>query len=358
MWVSLIVICAAPAAAFLFAWSGVYNIAASAGHLALVSKFLQFGMQNSVETHAIGTEVPQLDPALAERGMLYFQSGCAPCHGAPGLSRNPVALGMLPSPPDLTRASNDWSDAQLFWIVKHGIKYTGMPAWAAPSRDDEVWALVAFLRRLPQIPADEYKAATRPRDSEHEAARTIANEGLIVGPFACAGCHGPRGEGSALGGVPRLAGQKTAYLEMALEDFAAAIRPSGMMEPPAVNLDRQQRSELARYYSSISLDKAMTKISEAESELRQRGASLAEQGAPSRGIPACQACHGKDGQARENIPQYPALAGQHADYLGNQLRLFRAGKRGGRLAEVMSATARSLSDEDIQAVAMYYSALR
>lgn len=358
LWGALIVICAAPAAAFLFAWSGVYNIAASSGHLALVSRFLQFGMQNSVETYAIGTEVPQLGPALAERGMLYFQSGCAPCHGAPGLSRNPVALAMLPPPPDLTRASNDWSDAQLFRIVKHGIKYTGMPAWSAPSRDDEVWALVAFLRRMPKIAAGEYKAATGLRDSENDAARMIANEGLIVGPFACAGCHGSRGEGSALGGVPRLAGQKAAYLEMALEDFASATRPSGMMEPPTVNLDRQQRSELAQYYSSISIDEATNKVSEADSELRQRGAILAEQGAPSRGIPACQACHGKDGHARENVPLYPALAGQHADYLGNQLRLFRAGRRGGRLAEVMSATARGMNDEDIEAVAMYYSALR
>jgi hypothetical protein len=110
-WGAVIVICAVPAAAVLFAWSGVYNIAASSGHLALVSRFLQFGMQNSVETYSIGTDVPRLGLALAERGMLYFQSGCAPCHGAPGLSRNPVASAMLPAPPDLARASNEWSDA-------------------------------------------------------------------------------------------------------------------------------------------------------------------------------------------------------------------------------------------------------
>lgn len=359
LWGALISICAAVAAAFLFAWSGVYNIAASSGHLAVVGKFLQFGMQNSVETYAAGIEVPSLGPAHVEQGMLYFHSGCAPCHGAPGLSRNRVALGMLPQPPDLTRASNDWSGAQLFWIVKHGIKYTGMPAWAAPSRDDEVWALVAFLRRMPQIPAGEYRAATRLRDGESQGARTIANEGLIVGPFACGGCHGARGEGSSLGGVPRLAGQKTAYLEMALEDFAAGTRSSGMMEPPVANLDRQQRGELARYYSSINLDEvAEHNIGERIDEPRQLGAILAERGAPSRGIPACQACHGRDGRASDNTPQYPALAGQHTIYLTNQLRLFRAGKRGGRLAEVMSAAARGLTDEDIEGVAMYYNALR
>ena len=70
----------------------------------------------------------------------------------------------------------------------------------------------------------------------------------------------------------------------------------------------------------------------------------------------CAACHGADGNSP--IPANPSLAGQHAEYLANQLRLFRAGKRGGRLAEVMSATARGLTDEDIEAVAMYYSALR
>jgi cytochrome c553 len=360
LWGTLVVICAVPAAAFLFAWSGLYNVAASSGHLAFVSWFLQFAMQNSVETYSIGVKkAPPLGAALAERGMLYFHSGCAPCHGAPGLSRNPVALAMLPPPPDLTGASRDWSDAQLFRIVKQGIKYTGMPAWPAPSRDDEVWALVAFIKRMPQISTAEYKAATRLRDSGDDTARMIADQGLIVGPFACAGCHGTRGEGSALGEVPRLAGQKPAYLEMALEDFAAKTRPSGMMEPPTVNLDRQERSRLAQYYSSISLDEVMDgETSESAGELRQRGAVLAEKGAPSRGIPACQACHGKDGRARESVPEYPALAGQHADYLANQLRLFRAGSRGGRLAEVMSATARNLTDDDIEAVALFYSTLR
>lgn len=71
-----------------------------------------------------------------------------------------------------------------------------MPAWPAPSRDDEVWALVAFLRRMPEIPAEVYKAVTRLRDSEHDVGRMIAKEGLIVGPFVCSGCHGPPAKGA------------------------------------------------------------------------------------------------------------------------------------------------------------------
>ncbi|MDQ8732168.1 c-type cytochrome [Bradyrhizobium sp. LHD-71] len=358
LWAVLIVLCAAPPAAFLFAWSGLYNVAASNGHLPIVSWLLKFGMENSIETYSTGVDPPPLtDAALVERGILYFQSGCAPCHGAPGLSRSPVALQMLPPPPELTDAVHHWSTAELFRIVKHGIKYTGMPAWPAPGRDDEVWALVAFLTRMPQIPPAEYKTATRRHDSGGDAARAIAHEGLIVGPFACASCHGATGQGSPLGSVPRLAGQKAAYLEMALEDFATTARPSGMMAPPAVNLDQQQRSDLARYYSSLKPEKA-DEPGEGSGELQRRGAILVEQGDPSRGIPACQACHGKDGLARDNVPQYPALAGQHLDYLANQLRLFRANKRGGRLAEVMSATVRNLTDDDIEAVASYYSRLK
>lgn len=360
LWGAVFVLCAAPPAAFLFAWSGLYNVAASSGHLAVVRWFLQFGLQNSVETYSTGIKVPSLqDPALAERGMLYFQSGCAPCHGAPGLPRSPVAVQMLPPPPELTNAAQDWTEAQLFRIVKHGIKYTGMPAWQAPTRDDEVWALVAFLRDMRHISPGEYLAATRSTRSGAGEVRAISDEGLIIGPFACAGCHGARGEGSPLGGVPRIAGQKAAYLEMALEDFAAGARASGMMQPPVLNLDQQQRSGLARYYASISLDLPLNGESARAAEaLLQRGATLAEQGVLSRGIPACSACHGKDGRASENIAQYPALAGQHAGYLANQLRLFRAGNRGGRLAELMSAASRNLSDEDIRAVALYYSRLK
>src|SRR5687767_4296460 len=87
---------------FLLAWSGLYSIAASRGHWAVVERFLTFGMRNSVETHAIGIEVPPLDSAdLSTLGAAHFHSGCAYCHGAPGVPISPIARGMLPPPPDL-----------------------------------------------------------------------------------------------------------------------------------------------------------------------------------------------------------------------------------------------------------------
>ena len=63
---------------------------------------------------------------------------------------------MLPSPPDLTTSMRPWKDEELFWIVQHGIKYTGMPGWVALEREDEIWAVVAFLKQIPTIDAESY----------------------------------------------------------------------------------------------------------------------------------------------------------------------------------------------------------
>ena len=168
----------------LFAWSGLYSVAASRGHWPFVHWFLEFGMRKSVETHASGIETPPLsDRALLERGVGHFQGGCAPCHGAPGFPPSPVAQQTLPSPPDLSKAAPQWKPHQLFWIVKHGLKYTGMPAWPAPARDDEVWALVAFLVRLPGIGPDEYRRLALIDD----ASATNAAQRTSVAGFGASG---------------------------------------------------------------------------------------------------------------------------------------------------------------------------
>ena len=135
---------------FLFVWSGIYTVAASRGHWAVTEWLLTFVMRNSVKTHALGIEVPPLDNAdLVTLGAAHFHSGCAYCHGAPGTPISPIARAMLPPPPDLATNMRPWRDRELFWIINNGIKYTGMPAWSVQQRDDEVWALAAFLRRLP-----------------------------------------------------------------------------------------------------------------------------------------------------------------------------------------------------------------
>src|SRR3546814_8434054 len=141
---------------FLYAWAGLYNVGASSGHWPVTRWFLHFALTNSIETHAIGIEPPPLDkPSLFHKGLRHYDGACAPCHGTPEKPRNPVAGHMLPLPPYLPATLGAWDAAELFWIVKNGLKSTGMPTWIARDRTEEVWAVVAFLRRLPGLGAEE-----------------------------------------------------------------------------------------------------------------------------------------------------------------------------------------------------------
>src|SRR5690606_18963023 len=121
-------------------------------------QFLQFALERSVATHSwFSPAPPALDnPNLVNLGAGHFVRGCAFCHGAPGESRNWAAQHMQPQPPDLSLSAQTWSDTELFWIVKHVFKYTGRPSWQVQTRDDVVWAVVAFLRKLPGMEPAAY----------------------------------------------------------------------------------------------------------------------------------------------------------------------------------------------------------
>src|SRR3546814_3659258 len=96
--------------------------------------------------------------SMVQKGGRYFQKGCQTCHGAPGVARSEIGQGLRPSPPDLSEHARNWSPAELFWIVKNGLKMTGMPAWRPTHSDEDLWAIVAFLMKLPQLSAEEYRA--------------------------------------------------------------------------------------------------------------------------------------------------------------------------------------------------------
>ena len=235
----------------LFAWSGLLNVGASTGHWAITDWFLHYAMRKSVETHAGGIAAPPLDdPALVHRGAGHYASGCAPCHGAPGQPRSAIALAMTPPPPFLPEKIPEWQPNELFWIVRHGVKFTGMPAWAALARTDEVWAMTAFLLQLPDMQPDAYRALALGELAENYDAGL---EGL-ADPFEpvlaeCARCHGRDGEGRGVGAFPILAGQSEAYLFASLQAYARGQRHSGIMQPAAVPLDDAQMRRLARHYA-------------------------------------------------------------------------------------------------------------
>jgi mono/diheme cytochrome c family protein len=141
-----------------FVYSGMYNVAASAGHYAPVRWLLDTTMHRSVATRAADVKVPPLDdPRLAARGAHAYDEMCVICHLKPGQSTTPLHQGLTPKPPKFAEKGSHMSAAENFWIIKHGIKMTGMPAWGETHSDEEIWALVAFVERLRQLSPDEYR---------------------------------------------------------------------------------------------------------------------------------------------------------------------------------------------------------
>jgi len=346
------------AGGFLFAWSGLYSVAATRGHWPGFGLILEFGMRSSVRTHAIGIAVPKLDdPALAELGAAHFQGGCAPCHGAPGAPPSPIVRAMLPEPPDLGVSVPSWRPKELFWIVKHGLKYTGMPAWPTQTRDDEVWALVTFLQRLPQLDRVGYRSLSslEPREEAGPIRALVQGGPLGTGLAACSRCHGLDGAGRASGAFPRLDIQTADYLLAQLQAYAAGARPSGIMQPVAAELDAAEMRRLADYYAAQLPPQTRAPVG-GENEPLSLGRRLATVGLPERGIPPCDSCHADQVATRHAL--YPALAGQYAGHTSRQLELLASGKRrGSPAAEIMSVIAQRLTAEQIDAVAAYLAGL-
>ena len=136
----------------LFIYSGLYNVAATYPDRAPVAWVLSTTMDHSVQRHARGIKVPALDdPAMIQAGLRHYEEDCVICHGAPGVRIGEVGRGLNPAPPELTEAAGDWKPNELFWITKHGVRMTGMPAWGKIDSDKEIWETVAFIRKLPSM---------------------------------------------------------------------------------------------------------------------------------------------------------------------------------------------------------------
>jgi cytochrome c553 len=316
--------------------SGLYNISAAREHFDVTTLILDVVRRSSVRTHSLGIDVPPLtEPGMVELGATYFEFGCAPCHGAPDREHSPISPRMIPEPPPLTQVVTDWSDAELFWIVHNGQKFTGMPSWLAFSREDEAWPVVAFLRQLPEIDGAEYaRLAGQPADPAQADFLDLPAEMVS----RCIRCHGPASGQPISPRVPRLGGQSAAYLERTLREFEESIRPSGMMELFASGLTETQITALASYYAAGSAPGEAFPGPEVGDP--DKGAQIFSLGIPAQGVPACLACH-----VQAANPAIPKLRGQSADYVRQQLEIWSEGLRWrspygaimGRVAERMSA---------------------
>jgi mono/diheme cytochrome c family protein len=140
-----------------FVYSGVYHVGATDRHWNLTYWLLETARSRSIASHAAGIPVPQGldDHDKIVIGTEHFAAHCAVCHGAPGVPKGDIATGLYPEPPNLAGAAKQFTPAELFWILKNGIKMSGMPSWSDHS-DAELWATVAFLEQLPGMSEQDY----------------------------------------------------------------------------------------------------------------------------------------------------------------------------------------------------------
>ena len=160
-----LVLLAACTAAFV--WSGRYDIGADTPHTRPVFALMQTLRERSIRAHAADLAVPDLtDPQLVLKGAGQYAAMCTQCHLSPAMADSEIRPGLYPQPPNLSRVRVD--PKQAFWVIKHGIKMSAMPAWGASHDDATIWSMVAFLQKLPGMSAQEYKdiVARAPPDDD------------------------------------------------------------------------------------------------------------------------------------------------------------------------------------------------
>jgi len=138
-------------------YSGVVNVAATYPHSSLTQLVLHTAMKRSVNYHASDIQVPPLDRQdQILNGFRHYREMCTKCHLAPGISSSEIRKGLMPRPPKLQETAKEWTSAELFWIIKNGVRMTAMPAWGPSHNDEKIWEMVAFLKKLPDMTKDQY----------------------------------------------------------------------------------------------------------------------------------------------------------------------------------------------------------
>lgn len=138
--------------------SGAFNVAATNPDSPMTEWMLHTTMRRSVAVRSAAIVAPtSFTQAEVQAGSKEFRAMCAGCHGAPGKMRSAAGKGLRPRAPDLALAAREWTNADLFWIIKNGVKMTGMPAFGPTHDDQTLWNIVAFVSQLPTMPAEQYR---------------------------------------------------------------------------------------------------------------------------------------------------------------------------------------------------------
>lgn len=255
-----------------FIWAGLYNVGATRQHLQPVFSVLEFAMHRSVRLHARNIEPPLLeDEAMVLRGATCFHDKCVQCHGAPGVAQGDIGKSMQPLPGPLVDATQTFHSRELYWITRHGIRLSGMPAWEFRLTNGEIWDVVAFLQRLPKLTPQAYAEITQRQAVIASCGRDI-NAAPTRGPdvargkqalyqYACSTCHTIPGITSSSPNVgPPLAGIASrtliaGTLSNTQENMVLWLRGPNEVKPhtamPHLHVTREDAADMAAYLAAL-----------------------------------------------------------------------------------------------------------
>lgn len=196
------------AALFVGGWAlvyaGVFNVAADEPHWGLTVRLIESTRERSIVMRADAVTAPALDdPELIAMGAEHYSEMCTDCHLAPGMQDTELRKGLYPKPPNLAEHGERRSPEQVFWVIKHGLKMTAMPAWGVTHDDRSIWGMVAFLKELPGLSPDAYRDLVAPKAnaSEHDHG-THSHDATTKTP-AASGAPLPAGTDEPVAAVDR-----------------------------------------------------------------------------------------------------------------------------------------------------------
>ena len=152
-----------------FVYFGIYNIAADDPHTRVVYATLDKLRDRSIEARAKDIEVPGdlSSPERIARGAGLYQEMCVSCHLGPGVEPSELSQGLYPQAPKLAEHGAH-APGEMFWIIKHGVKLSAMPAWGKTHPDPLIWDMVAFLKKLPAMSPTQFKASIAAAPADHD----------------------------------------------------------------------------------------------------------------------------------------------------------------------------------------------
>lgn len=173
-----------------FVYSGIYNVGADDQHTRPVHALMESLRERSIEVRASKLTLPDLgEQARIVQGSGNYNAMCMGCHLAPGMAATELSKGLYPAPPELTKEAVD--PAEAFWVIKHGIKASGMPAWGKSMDDEYIWNMAAFLQRLPGLDGAAYAALVASSDGHSHGGGESTPHDHGPAPSAPGHAHAP-----------------------------------------------------------------------------------------------------------------------------------------------------------------------